>query len=198
MKYITPSGYFQAGYSSDFDFNNSFYIKRARIALSGTLYETPEYGKLEYKVQAELANSPKLVDYFVKYTVCDEFGVQFGQFKSPLSYENSECPPLKLEMIDYSLLVQRFCRMSSTDLSGISATGREIGLQFYGKAIPMVDGHSLVRYNVGIFNGNGINKLDDDKRKNLIARLMIYPLKDLCLVGYYERAFGPYEGKVPS
>ena len=38
MKYINPSGYFQAGYNTDLDFNNTFYIKRARLAIAGTLF----------------------------------------------------------------------------------------------------------------------------------------------------------------
>ena len=61
MKYITPSGYFQTGFSTDDALNNTFYIRRARISLSGTFYQG-QAGKLEYKVQAELAGSPKLVD----------------------------------------------------------------------------------------------------------------------------------------
>ena len=199
MKYISPSGYFQTGYQSDFDFNNSFYIKRVRISLAGTLYENPTYGKLEYKVQTDLAGSPKLVDYFVKYTVRDGFGIQIGQFKSPLSIENSEYAPLRLEMIDYSLLVQRFCKMSANDLSGGgSSTGRELGVQFYGNVFKMADGHPLLQYNVALFNGNGINKMDDDKRKDIVARLMIFPIKDLCVAGYYTRSLGPHSDTAPE
>ena len=199
MKYINPSGYFQAGYQSDFDFNNSFYIKRARLAFAGTLYESDYYGKFEYKVQAELAGPPKLVDYFIKYTVREDFGIQLGQFKTPLSIENSEYAPLKLEMIDYSLLVQRLCKMSAADMSGQgSSTGRELGLQFYGNVLKMEDGHHLIRYNVALFNGNGINKMDDDKRKDFMARLMIYPIKDLCLAGYYMRSLGPHSSVIPE
>lgn len=199
MKYITPSGYFQAGYQSDFDFNNSFYIKRVRISLAGTLYENPTFGKLEYKVQTDLAGSPKLVDYFFKYTVREGFGIQLGQFKTPLSIENSEFAPLKLEMIDYSLVVQRLCKMSAADMSGGgSSTGRELGVQFYGNLFKMGDGHHLVSYNVGLFNGNGINKMDDDKRKDFMARVMVYPIKDLCLSGYYVRSLGPHAETAPE
>ena len=198
MKYITPSGYYQAGYSIDSNLDNTFYIKRARVSFGGTLYDDETYGKFEYKVQTELAGSPKLVDYFIKYTVCDEFGVQFGQYKSPLSIENSEYAPLKLEMIDYSLLVQRFCRMSATDLSGISATGREMGLQFYGKLLKMDDGHHLIRYNAAIFNGNGINKSDDDQRKDLTFRVMVFPVKDLGIAAYYLRSVGPHPDVAPA
>ena len=190
MKYITPSGYFQAGYQFDDAANNTFYIKRARIALAGDLVKSERFGKFEYKVQAELAGSPKLVDYWVKWTIRDEFGIQFGQAKTPLTVENSEYAPLKLEMIDYSLLVQRFARMSVNDLSGISATGREMGVNLYGKVFPMADGHALVRYNVALYNGCGINKNDDDRLKNFMARLMIFPIKDLSVSGYYERRIG--------
>ena len=197
MNYITPSGYFQTGFSTDDSFNNTFYIRRARISIGGTLYKG-NAGKFEYKVQAEFANSPKLVDYYFKYSICDEFGIQLGQFKSPLSVENSEYAPLKLEMIDYSLLVQRFVRMSSSDLSGISSTGREMGLQFYGNLFKMNDGHHLFRYNVALFNGNGINKTDDDQRKDFVARLMFFPIKDLSLSGYYLRSLGPDPGIPPQ
>ena len=47
MKYITPSGYYQAGYSITDAMDNTFYIKRARIALAGQLFED-RYGKFEY------------------------------------------------------------------------------------------------------------------------------------------------------
>ncbi|MBR6423130.1 MAG: hypothetical protein IKS47_00390 [Bacteroidales bacterium] len=197
-RYVSPSGYFQTGYSTDQYFNNSFYIKRVRVSLLGTVLESPKFGKLEYKVQADLAGTPKLVDYWFKYTLRDEFGIQLGQFKTPLSIENSEYPPLKLEMIDYSLLIQRMCRMSTADVSGISATGREMGLMFYGKLFPIGEGHHLVRYDLAVFNGNGINKTDDDKRKDFMARMMIYPIKDLCVAGYYMRTLGPHPEIAPE
>ena len=197
-RYITPTGYLQTGFNTDQYFNNTFYIKRARVSLYGTVLDSPKFGKLEYKLQADLANSPKLVDYFLKYTIRDEIGIQLGQFKTPLSIENSEYPPLRLEMIDYSLIVQRMVRMSTADLSGISATGRELGLQLYGSLFKIGDGHHLVRYNLAVYNGNGINKLDNDKRKDFMARMMIFPIKDLSLAGYYMRTLGPHPEIAPE
>ncbi|MBR5101173.1 MAG: hypothetical protein IKX34_07740, partial [Bacteroidales bacterium] len=73
---------------------------------------------------------------------------------------------------------------------GASATGREMGFQFYGKWFPMSDGHALVRYNVALFNGNGINKSDNDRLKNFMARVMIFPVKDFSISGCYERRLG--------
>ena len=176
LDHIKPSGYLQGGYSYNYnpegDDTNTFYIKRARLTWAGDLFKDPKVGTFDYKVQVDFAGTPKLVDFFLKYTLCDEFGVQIGEFKTPLTIENSEYAPVKLEFIDYSLLVQRFAQMSAADLGGINSTGRDMGIQFFGKAIPMDDGHSLLRYNIALFNGNGINKSDDDNLKNFMARVM--------------------------
>ena len=190
LGHIKPSGYLQGGYSYTVGGDNTFYIKRARLTWAGDLYKSPEIGTFDYKVQVDFANSPKLVDLFLKYTFCPEFGVQLGQFKTPLTIENSENPPAKLEFIDYSLVVQRFAQMSAQDLGGVNSTGRDMGIQFFGALMPMSDGHPLLRYNLALFNGNGINKMDDDNLKNFMARMMVYPMKELNIGAYYMRRVG--------
>lgn len=198
LKYITPTGYLQAGFSTDQDFDNTFYIQKARVAVKGTFFDEIRFGKLEYTIMADFAKSPKLVDGFFKYTLNDYFGVQVGQFRTPLSIENSEYSSTTLEFIDYSLMTQRFVHLNSSDLAGIAASGRDIGLQFYGKLLKMGEGHHLIRYNVGMFNGSGMAWRDDDKRKDFIARLMVYPLKDLAVSGYYLRTLGPHPDIAPE
>ena len=194
LDHIKPGGYLQTGFSFDNQFDNpSFYVKRARFSVTGDLYKSPQYGKLEYKLQADFAGSPKLVDIFFKYTVNDAFGVQFGQFKTPLTIENSEYVPAKLEMIDYSLLVQRFAHMSAKDLAGVNSTGRDCGVQFYGKFFPADDGHMRIVYNLALFNGTGINKNDTDKSKDLMGRVMYYPFKELKVGASFSRRIGPVD-----
>ena len=198
MNYINPSGFFQAGYRFDSNYDNTFYIRRARFSIRGELYKSAYFGSLEYRVQAELAGSPKLMDYWIKYSIFDELNIQLGQFKTPLSIENTEYLPLQLEMIDYSLLVQRMVRMSANDVSGISAAGRDMGVQLYGKALKLDGERPWVSYNVGFFNGNGINKIDDDWCKDFYARLMVHPRKDLSLSGYYMRRLIRPAGNPPE
>ena len=191
LDHVKPGGYLQTGFSFNNAFDNpTFYVKRARFSVVGDLYKSPEYGRLEYKIQAEFAGSPKLVDIFFKYTVCEAFGVQFGQFKTPLTIENSEYFPTKLEIIDYSLLVQRFAHMSAQDLAGVNSTGRDCGIQFYGKLFPADDGHARIAYNLALFNGTGINKNDNDKSKDLMGRVMYYPIKDLAVAASFSRRIG--------
>ena len=45
---------------------------------------------------------------------------------------------------------------------------------------------------------DGINKADDDQRKDFVARLMFFPIKDLSLSGYYLRSLGPDPGIPPQ
>ena len=197
--YVRPSGSLQGGVSFDpQSMDYQFYVRRARIAVLGTVLDNPRYGKLEYVLRTSLVQSPSLLDGFIKYTLRDEFGVQFGQFRSPVNLENTELSSTTIELIDYSLVTQRFCHLGSLDLEGINASGRDIGINFYGKFLKMSDGHHLIRYDVGVFNGAGINRRDDDHRKHYMARLMVYPLKDLSVVAYYSRVLGPHPDVAPE
>ena len=108
--------------------------------------------------------------------------MQVGQFKVPFSIENTHYVPLKYEFIEYSMAVCRL--MGFTDVCGVNATGRDLGAQLYGGLIDR-DGYSILNYNVGVFNGEGINTKDKNKSKDVVARLMVQPLRALSFAGYY-------------
>lgn len=176
---VKISGFVQAGYSADDDenaaVNNTFYVKRARMSLSGNLLKEGEK-KVDWKMQAEFSGTPKLIDFYVKYAFNDHIGIQLGQSKTPLSYENSEYNPVKLQMIDYSLVVRNLAMAGG-------CTGRDLGIQLFGKFLPQ-DGYSMISYQAGLFNGIGINKNDADNGKDFIGRIMVNPFKDLTLSVY--------------
>ena len=90
--------------------------------------------------------------------------------------------PLKYEFIEYSMAVCRL--MGFTDVCGVNATGRDLGAQLYGGLIGR-DGYSILNYNVGVFNGEGINIKDKNKSKDVVVRLMVQPLRALSFAGYY-------------
>lgn len=90
--------------------------------------------------------------------------------------------PLKYEFIEYSMAVCRL--MGFTDVCGVNATGRDLGAQLYGGLIDR-DGYNILNYNVGVFNGEGINIKDKNKSKDVVARLMVQPLRALSFAGYY-------------
>ena len=194
QKQMKISGYLQALYSlecADEQIeNSSFRIRRARLSFAGKIAESEKAGIADYRLQVDFAESPKIIDAWVRYRPLEQLGLQIGQFKIPLSIENSEYDPLKLEFIDYSLVVQRLVKMSSNDVTGISSVGRDCGAQLYGNAIER-EGFHMLSYNLAVFNGNGINfKKDNNHSKDFVGRVMICPLRNLTVAGYYQYGMG--------
>ena len=199
QQHLKISGYMQALYTLEYTENktenSSFRIRRARLSFAGKIVESKKAGVADYRLQVDFAESPKIVDAWVRYRPFAQLGIEVGQFKIPLSIENSEYAPLKLEFIDYSLVVQRLIKMSSHDVTGISSAGRDCGAQLYGGFIRR-EGFHLLNYNLAIFNGNGINsKKDNNHSKDFVGRLMVCPLKDLTVAGYYQYGEGNFGEK---
>ena len=175
------SGYLQLGYEWSDD-ASTFFVKRARVDFQGDI--SP---KIDYRLQLEFA-SPKIVDIYLRYKPLEALNVQVGQFKVPFSIENTHYVPLKYEFIEYSMAVCRL--MGFTDVCGVNATGRDLGAQLYGGLIDR-DGYSILNYNVGVFNGEGINTKDKNKSKDVVARLTLKPAAGLQLAGsYYWGEYG--------
>ena len=182
------SGYIQAGYDYLWNENgtttSTFHLRRARISLQGDIYKGAKGAKASYRLQIDLCKELPIMDLWVKYQPINQFGVQFGQFKVPVSIENTDYNATQLEFINYANTVQRLVRMSSSDLQGINSSGRDIGAMLYGGFIKK-DGFSLINYEVGVFNGSGINTKDKNKSKDIVARLTIQPLQKLKIAAYY-------------
>lgn len=191
-KLVTPSGFLQAGYTYTDANTSTFLLRRARIVLQGDLYKG-DAGKFDYKLQLEVTGTPKILDLQLRYRPIDEFGIKLGQYKSPLSIENSEYNPARLEFINYSLVVQRLARMSKTDLSGYNENGRDLGLEFFGSAFKQ-DDYSLLNYELAIFNGYKLNTNDDNQSKDIVGRLIVNATKELSFAGYYQWG----EGNLPE
>ena len=181
------SGYLQAGYDllwgdDGETTTSSFHLRRARMTLQGDIYNG-KAGKANYRIQVDLCKSPVIMDLWVKYQPVNEFGAQIGQFKLPISIENTDYNATKLEFITYANTVQRMSRNGSVDMTGINSSGRDIGLQFAGGFIERKD-FDIINYEVGVFNGSGINVKDSNLSKDVAARLTIQPLKLLKIAAY--------------
>ncbi len=173
------SGYVQTGYEWSED-ASTFFIKRVRLSLSGQLAR-----QLDYRVQIEFC-TPKIVDAYLRYRPFEALNVQLGEYKLPFSIENTEYVPLKYEFIEYPLSLRRL--MGFSDLCGLSATGRDMGAMLYGSFCRR-DGYSILNYNVGLFNGEGLNVKDLNRSKDLVARLMLRPFAgfQIAASGYWGK-----------
>lgn len=175
------SGYVQLGYEFG-DELSDFYIKRVRLDLAGAILP-----KLGYRIQLEFA-SPKIVDAYLEYKPLRQLNLKVGEYKIPFSIENTVYVPLRFELIEYPLALRRL--MGFDDVCGLAATGRDMGATLYGHLFER-DGEALLSYDLGVFNGEGINTRDRNLSKDLAARLTLRPLRGLQIAAsYYWGEYG--------
>lgn len=195
-QYVNLSGFIQGEYDWLDDGTNgnttgssSFYVRRFRFTVSGDLYKG-KAGKLDYRAYFDLArikngsNPNPILDMWIRYQPVKEFGIQFGQFKNPITFEAS-ISPSKYDFIDFSYAVSNLAKMSSNDVAGLNVTARDAGFQLFGGFIHR-DGYSILNYNVGLVNGSGINVKDNNKSKDIFARLTVKPTIDFAIAAYYQ------------
>ncbi|MBQ8424082.1 MAG: porin [Coprobacter sp.] len=173
---------FRYQYSDKNGGSNSFDVRRARLDFKGNIST-----KVDYRLFLEFSGTPKVLDAYVRWKIDRRVNVQVGEFKIPFSLENTY-GPTTLETIDNSMAISKLCNYS--DLSGMSANGRDIGIGLYGGFLPR-DGYNIVDYAIGVFNGNGINISDNNKAKDFSGRLNINPLRSLTLSASYY--YGRYK-----
>lgn len=178
---LTLSGYLQGGIEAsemEGDYASTFYLKRARVSLTGNAKEE----KIDYRLQVDMAGeTPKICDLYFRYKPSTMFGLQLGQFKMPFAIENDIYGPTTVELIDYSYITTLLAR-NANDYDGIAATGRDIGFQIYGGFGDEKE-YKTLSYNLGVFNGAGINTKDNNEAKDVVARLIYKPTKELSLSG---------------
>lgn len=194
-EHLKLSGYIQGGYewneatSSENDSPiSTFYLKRARVILSGDAAQE----KIDYRLQVDMAGSPQICDLYVRYKPLNGLKMQLGQFKVPFAIENELCGPTSFEFIDYSYITTYFSR-NDNRYDGIKAGGRDIGFQLYGGFINKED-FSIINYNLAVFNGSGINIKDNNLSKDLVARVIVKPIKDLSISASYMYAETNFNG----
>lgn len=180
------SGYIQLRYQWDDADESSFTVRRARLDFKGDIAP-----KLDYRLQVEFASKVQIVDAFVQYKPFRQLNIKAGQYKVPFSIENTEYVPLKFEFIEYPMALRKLMGFSEV-IGGetLSATGRDMGLTLYG-GFGKRDGRNWITYDLGVFNGSGINKADNNRSKDVVARLSVYPVEGLTVSGsYYWGEYG--------
>jgi hypothetical protein len=192
--YMSLSGYLQGGFQTPGvggdEPSSTFYLKRARVSLTGNVPQD----NIDYRLQVDMAGSPKICDLYFRYKPSAAFNLQLGQFKIPFAIENDIYGPTTVEFIDYSYITTLLAR-NADRFDGISAGGRDIGLQLYG-GFGEAMGYNILSYNLGIFNGAGINKADNNDAKDVVARLIFKPSKELSLSASWMSAATNYEAHI--
>lgn len=163
---LKVSGYIQARYTMDKEWANNFQAKRARGKFSGNVSE-----KIRYSLLFDFIDDKKgsnLADAYIDVNYLPQAKVRMGQFKTPFSMEYLTSST-KWDTIELAQVVSKL------------GAKRDIGVQISGDVSP------LLEYAVGVFNGAGSNAAEENKRKDIIARGVIKPIKGLLLgISHYE------------
>lgn len=167
---------------------STFDVRRARFELKGSSQDF-----LDYRLQLDFAGNPRILDAWIKLKFCPFFNIQAGQHKLPYSLENP-MSPLSLDLIDNAQVISKLVGYS--DESGINGGGRDIGVSAYGGFVPRDGGFNTINYTIGLYNGSGINKVDDNKHKDLSGMIDVRPVKALTLAwSFFDGSMNPLAGE---
>ena len=124
------------------------------------------FNDFKYRIQFQAnGTSPHVKDFFIEWAHWKEFSIKMGQFKRAFTFENP-MNPWDVGVGDFSLLVQK-------------------GEKKY----------RLLHYQLGVYNGQGINVTDVNRAKDIIGTIQFQPIPGLFIgafgwTGYWRNAEG--------
>lgn len=164
--------------AKDANGGEGFGLRLIRLYLDGTVMKD-----FKYRLQLEVNGTPHVKDATLEWVRWNGFQVKLGQFKRGFTFENPY-NPWNVGMGDYSLLTKKFSGMG--DRCGeASMGGRDLGIQLQGDLFKSKkDGHYMFHYQAAVHNGQGINRKDENKKKDFIGSLHWSPVKNLTIAAF--------------
>lgn len=161
--------------------SNTFNLRLGRVSLDGRILDDWFWkAQLQFNGNTStLGASPRVLDLFVEWQKYDFFRVKAGQFKNPFTFDNP-IHPIDQGFMGVAQSVQKLAGFS--DRAGAHpSNGRDIGVQIQGDFLKNNAGRNLIHYQVGVFDGQGINVKDVDQQKNIIGGVWVMPMDGLRL-----------------
>ena len=179
VKNIKFSGYGMLQYQGEDkegSHSNTFNLRLARFILDGKI------GDFDWRAQIQGTNATgpgqptvQLVDLYAEWRRFPEFKVRAGQFKRAFTFENPT-HPITQGWRGYADVINKLSAFG--DRTGEkSSGGRDIGIQLAGDLFPNANGRRILHYQIGVYNGEGINQKDMDNRKDFIGGIWVMPIK---------------------
>ena len=181
VKNIKFSGYGMLQYQGedkDGAHSNSFNLRLARFILDGKISD------FDWRIQIQGTNATgpgqptvQLVDLYAEWRKYPEFKVRAGEFKRAFTFENPT-NPITQGWRAYADVINKLSAFG--DRTGEkSSGGRDIGIQLSGDLFPNANGRRVLHYQIGVYNGEGVNSKDQDNRKDIIGGIWVMPIKGL-------------------
>lgn len=182
LKMFKISGYAMGQYqysNQESSKSNSFNIRLGRLILDATpAKDWSARVQFQYNGSTEtLSSSTKVVDVYAEWHHYDFLKVKAGQFKRAFSFENP-MNPIDQGFMSYGQAINKLVGFVDRD-GEVSSNGRDIGIQLQGDIIKNSVGRNLLHYQIGLYNGQGINTKDVDQQKDVIGGIWLMPVKGM-------------------
>lgn len=138
---------------------------------------------LRYFILTEFV-SPRVYEFYGEWSLSEQFNVRLGQTKIPLSLEN-QMSLTDIEAILNTRSISALIGMRDGVMflqNGINNTGRDIGIRVHGGLLKR-ETHHLLNYDIGIYQGTGMNTRENNNSKDFTANLIFQPIKGFRIGG---------------
>ena len=157
---------------------NTFNLRYARFIMEGKISD------FDWRVQIQGSNvkgpgepTVQLLDLYAEWRKYQEVKIRVGEFKRAFTFDNPS-HPVTQGWRGYADAVKNLAGLG--DRTGEkSSGGRDIGIQIQGDLFPNANGRRLFHYQIGVYNGEGINSKDCDNRKDIIGGFWVMPIKGM-------------------
>lgn len=162
--------------------HSSFDLRLVRLYVNGKILD------FDYMFQMEMngvsgtskENGPHIADAWLEWSKYKFLKIKGGQFKRAFTFENP-MNPWDIQTGAYSQLVDKLAGLNDR-VGEHCSNGRDIGVQIQGDLFPSKrDGHRFLHYQIGLYNGQGINHSDANDTKDVIGGVWVAPIKDLAI-----------------
>ncbi len=155
-----------------------FSLRTLRLYVKGSaLTDFRYFMQMDMSGAPGVNSGPKVLDAYGEWCKYDALQLRIGQFNRSFTFE----PPINpwdVGFGDYSQAVLKL--VGGADRNGEhSSVTRDAGAQIQGDILSLGGSRPLLHYQIGVFNGQGINQVDLNEQKDIIGGVWISPLDDL-------------------
>jgi hypothetical protein len=133
-------------------------------------------------------------EYYAQYEFAPFAKVRVGQYKQPFTLE-SILSPTYLSTINFDPSVLYLAGIASDPLIG-NYVARDAGVMLTGDFLNNGERH-LFNYSIGVFNGPGMNRKENNNQKDVSGMLQYKPAKNLLLEGSFLAGTGHAQAPSP-
>lgn len=159
--------------------SNSFNIRLGRVIVDAKPHKDWA-ARVQFQYNgntSDLSSSLKIVDVYAEWQKYEFFRVKGGQFKRAFTFENP-MNPIDQGFMAYAQNITKLAGFSDRD-GASSSNGRDIGVQIQGDFLKNGNNRNLLHYQIGVYNGQGINQKDVDQQKDIIGGVWVMPVKGM-------------------